>query len=191
MNKHSLFWLIAGALLTQQVMAKEPNDSSYTDLKLDDCQVTSKNPRDESVTWMCVGFDDMPVYVAEGDLRMFVSYGERATEELAASQTLPPFNQIHSKLEWRLRVDSDGRKRPIATILRYFLQNEGKAENQILVVTQIKPGETCHIAYVDAIANPNANADAREAADRLAGTFDCGEQEPEIVGPQTPGIFME
>ena len=186
-----LFCLVATALLTQQVLAKDANSSVYTDLNLEKCGVTTSSAEDESEVWECKGYGNMPVYVAEGDLRMFVSFGDQAKDELAATQTFGPFNRIHTTLEWRLRESADGSTTPIATILRYFLANEGKHENQILVVTQIKAGETCHIAYVDALANPKANEDARAAADRLAGSFDCGEQETEIVGPQTPGVFME
>jgi hypothetical protein len=190
MNMHSVFWLIAGALLTQQVFAKDGNISAYTELNLDECQVISKSEEDESLTWRCEGYEGMPVYVAEGDLRMFVSFGDKAKDERAATQTFGSFNRIHTTLEWRITTDADGKKRPIATILRYFLTVEGKPEHQILVVSQVKPAATCHIAYIDAVANKKANEDARAAADRLGGTFDC-EVEPEIVGPQTVGIFAE
>jgi hypothetical protein len=121
---------------------------------------------------------------------MFVSFGDKAKDERAATQTLGPFNRIHTTLEWRLTTDANGKKQPIATILRYFLQNEGKPDHQILVVSQVKPGATCHIAYVDATANKTANEDARAAADRLAGSFNC-DAEPDIVGSQSPGIFAE
>ena len=56
-----------------------------------------------------------------------------------------------------------------------------KTEGQVLVVTKIAPGATCHVAYVDALANPDANELARKAADEKAVDFDC-ENEPEIVG---------
>lgn len=187
-----VFWAVAGALFAQQVCAKDSVTSEYTDLKLDACKVISQDEESESMSWECVGYGGMPVYVAEGDLRTLVSYGADAKSERAAEQTFGPFNHIHTKLEWRLKSGAGGKKTPFATILRFYLQNEDdkKPEHQILVVTQIKPGATCHIAYIDAKANKKANADARAAADRLAGTFDC-EAEPEIVGPQTAGVFME
>ncbi|UXN74462.1 hypothetical protein N8D56_04770 [Devosia sp. A8/3-2] len=40
----------------------------------------------------------------------------------------------------------------------------------MLVVTQLAEGQTCHIAYIDALANDNANELARQAADK-AGKF--------------------
>src|SRR5690606_17827543 len=94
---------------------------------------------------------------------------------------LPPFNHLGEKIEWRLS-NAEGGWKPFATILRYFVQREeGEDEGQILVVTRLEPGATCHVAYIDAVANENANEMAREAADDLARDFDCAD-EPEIVG---------
>jgi hypothetical protein len=49
-------------------------------------------------------------------------------------------------------------------------------------VTKIVPGATCHIAYIDALANPDANELARKTADAKAKDFDCETGEPEYVG---------
>ena len=123
----------------------------------------------------------MPVMIAEGDLRMFVSYGLESTTEKAAQQTLPPFNHLGPKIEWRVS-NIDGSYKPFATILRFFTQREGSdTEGQVLVVTRVAPGATCHVAYIDALANPNANELARQVADDKAMDFDC-ESEPEFVG---------
>ena len=46
---------------------------------------------------------------------------------------------------------------PFATILRFFIDG---TQRQILVVTRIE-SPACHIAYVDAGANPNPNELAR------------------------------
>jgi hypothetical protein len=89
------------------------------------------------------------------------------------------------KIEWRLSNKTGGYK-PFATILRFYVQrlddagNE-KSEGQVLVVTKVEPGATCQIAWIDALANPNANELARQAADEKAADFDCA-NEPEIVG---------
>jgi hypothetical protein len=169
--------LTALGLIAQAGAAEFSSD--YTDVNLDDCLVMSSD--DFGSTWACPGYKGMPTYVAEGDLRFFVSYGFGADKERAAEQTPPPFNHLGSKIEWRL-TDSSGGWRPFATIVRYFVSREdGEPEGQVLVVTQIEPGATCHIAYVDAIANADANALAQQAADRLAPGFDC-RNEPEIVG---------
>ncbi|MEP4031442.1 hypothetical protein [Roseibium polysiphoniae] len=160
-------------------------DSAYTKIKLDECQLQEAPTTDEGTfggSWLCAGYKGMPVYVAEGDLRMFVSFGIGAEGERAAEQTLPNFDTVNETLEWRLR---DGRA--FATILRWFIDNpEGGKPGNILIVTQVVPGATCQIARIDARANQNANQMARQAADTMAGHYDCG-QEPQVLG--TPGAL--
>ncbi|WP_153771473.1 hypothetical protein [Labrenzia sp. CE80] len=162
-----------------------PIDSVYTKIKLDECEVQEAPTADEGTfggSWHCTGYKGMPVYVAEGDLRMFVSFGIGAEGERAAEQTLPNFNTVNETLEWRLR---DGQA--FATILRWFIDDpEGGKPGNILIVTQIVPGATCQIARIDARANQNANQMARQAADRMAGQYDC-RQEPQVLG--TPGAL--
>jgi len=164
-------------LLILATPALAANTSAYTDIDLDACQVIAED--ELGATWRCEGYGGMMMQIAEGDLRMFVSYGDNAGAEPAAQQTPPPFNSLGPKIEWRL--DEDGE--PIATILRFFVDrsNEEKPEAQVLIVTRLGEGTTCHVAYVDATANKNANELARQAADELALDFDCTDQ-PEIIG---------
>ncbi len=154
--------------------------SSYTDVDLDQCTVISAD--DFGATWACPGLRGMPVMIAEGDLRMFVSYGLESTTERAAQQTLPPFNRLGAKIEWRVS-NVEGQYKPFATILRFFTAapDGSGEEGQVLVVTKVAPGATCHVAYIDARANAEANQMARDAADELAMDFDC-ENEPEVIG---------
>lgn len=165
--------LLPAAAAAQQV------DSAYTDVNLDQCSVITAD--DFGATWACPGYKGIPVMIGEGDLRFFVSYGLKSTDEKAASQTLPPFNYLGPKIEWRLS-NAEGGWKPFATILRYYTQAEpDEPEGQVLVVTKLEMGATCHVAYIDARANSNANAMARDAADELAPDFDC-DDEPEIIG---------
>jgi hypothetical protein len=166
------------AALTTPALA-QLNTSTYTDVNLDACTVVSSD--DMGSTWTCPGYKGIPVMIAEGDLRFFVSYGLDSSDEKAATQTLPPFNNLGPKIEWRLGK-ATGELKPFATILRYFVQRqEGEDQGQILVVTKVEQGATCHVAYIDALANPDANELARKTADDLAPNFDC-ENEPKIVG---------
>src|SRR5690606_20691109 len=122
----------AGALAATGTAAAQQNLSVYTDIDLDACSVFSAD--DFGATWACPGYKGIPVMVAEGDLRFFVSYGLKSTEEKAARQTLPPFNRLGDTIEWRLS-DVVGEIKPIATILRWFTQREsGEPEHQVLVV---------------------------------------------------------
>ncbi|MES0883789.1 hypothetical protein [Roseibium sp. SCP14] len=159
--------------------------STYTKIRLQDCTQTETASEESTFggSWECAGLQGQKVYVAEGDLRMFVSFSPSAAQEPAATQTLPNFNTINETLEWRLR---DGAA--FATILRWFptLDDSGKT-GSVLIVTQLDPGgATCQIARIDAQANKNANVLARNVADRFAGQFDCSKG-PLIEG--LPGIL--
>lgn len=150
------------------------NASAYTKIELAACREIPPAPDDplESGAWWCEGHGGIPIYVSEGDLRFFVSYGDTAPDELAAKTTLPAFNHIGETIEWRLGPDG----RPFATILRFFTSSgDGAPDGQVLVITRLGgPGQVCHIGYVDARTNPDANAIAREVADNGAAEFDCG-----------------
>lgn len=153
-------------------------DSAYTDIDLDNCTIMETS--DFGTVWACAGHKGYPVRIAEGDLRFFVSYGFGADDEPAAGQTPPPFNTLGPKIEWRMS-NASGAWKPVATIVRYFVsKDDGASEGQVLAVTQLGEGTTCQIAYVDALANTNANELARAAADK-AGTYDCA-ADPEIIG---------
>jgi hypothetical protein len=49
-------------------------------------------------------------------------------------------------------------------------------------VTRLPPGAVCHVAYIDGIANPDANDLARKAADETARGFDCGKDKVKAFG---------
>lgn len=154
--------------------------SVYTDLDLDQCLVLDAD--DFGASWSCPGYRGYPLMVQEGDLRFSLSYGFNVDKNNAGFQTLPPFNRLGERLEWRLS-NALGRWMPIATIVRYHTADPETGEDfgQVLVVSQIADGNSCHIAYVDARANDDANELARQAADK-AGDFDCLTDEVEIIG---------
>lgn len=168
---------LVGALGVSQPAVAGFN-SAYTDINLNDCLVLDAD--DFGASWACPGYKGYPLMVTEGDLRFSLIYGFGA--KAADGQTLPPFNTLGPKIEWRLSNDS-GRWMPIATIVRYHTAEPetGADKGQVLVVTQLVEGQTCHIAYVDALANPDANELARQAADK-SGKFDCAKDEVDYVG---------
>jgi hypothetical protein len=154
-------------------------DSAYTDINLDQCLLL--NADDFGASWACPGYRGYPLRIAEGDLRFLIGYGFNINDEPVGPQTLPPFNTLGPRMEWRLS-NATGRFFPIATIVRYRLdKSEEREAGEVLVVTQLVEGNTCHIAYVDARANSNANELARAAAD-ASGDFDCTSDEVEIIG---------
>ena len=178
--------LIAGfglaVVLGAGSMSANAAESEYTPIALDQCQALPIDPDDplQSGGWACAGYLGVPVLIWESDLRFFVSYGVLGASQPAANETLPPFNYINDTLEWRL----DDAGAPIATILRFFAETgDGGPETQVLVVTRLRDdGGVCHIAYVNASANPAANELARQAADLIAANFTCGFHVPIWIG---------
>ena len=163
--------------------------SAYTKLDLEnDC--TFHQSDDQGGAAKCTGFADYPVHFAEGDLRQMVEYGF-VTAGDRGWVSFSEWNRINDTIEWRL-----DNSRPVATIARWFIENiddSGSAnkalEGQVLVISKVgQPGEfdACVVGYVDAKANPNANALARQVADTLAAGFRCGEDPAVFHGQRGP-----
>lgn len=157
--------------------ARAEIQSTYTDVDLNECTVLEST--EFGVTWACPGYKGYPVWIAEGDLRFFVSYGFGAPDQPAASQTLGPFNTLGPRIEWRMSNET-GDWQPFATILRYITESE-TYRGEALVVTRLGPDGVCQVAWIDARANPDANQMARDAADTIAPLFACGQQ-PLVLG---------
>ncbi len=151
--------------------------SIYTDLDPDLCKLIDKaKPGDgEWVNFNCKGYENISVLMSEADLRYYLSYGPKGNKLSVWRQTLPQFNTIGKKLEWRLH-NRHGQWVPFATILRYYTDSDGQ-KGQILVVTKIGTRDACHIAYIDALANKNVNQLARDIAN-TAHQFNCKQDKP-------------
>ena len=193
---------ICGALLALPLMSAPGASQSieYVYTKFD--AKTCKHPRGRAVedygSWSCPGYEKLNVLLRAGDQRMFVTYGSGKQKDLAATQTFPGFNDVYEgTVEWRIEK-TDGRSRPFATILRWNVVTPDDREKatgpirstgRVLVVTRLGPGGTCHVGYVDARANPDANELARKLADEHARTFKCG-KDKRIVAGKPGGVDM-
>jgi hypothetical protein len=164
-------------------VAASPVKSLYTTVDLKACKKVKRH-RDGDA-WLCEGLAGLPVYVGEGDLRQFVSVGSEAQSRRAATQTLAAFNSIFERgstratIEWRFDRRGE-RKIPYATIVRFHTSRNGR-RGDVLVVSKVSATETCHVAYIDALANSDAITLARFVADQRAKGFDC-RQEPFAEG---------
>ena len=190
MNKTILLGVAMGMATLCPADAQEWR-SAYTDTDSSNCITLAAEPG-HSAELACPGYKGYPLLIRDGDLRMFVSYGFDARDEMAASQTMPGFNTIGEKLEWLIADHPDLGEQPVASILRYHLdRSEGFIpDTQVLVVTKIEPGNTCHVAYIDALANRNANVLARQAAADLVPGWDCESMDIHWIGnldPHTSG----
>lgn len=115
----------------------------------------------------------------EEPVDVFVPVGVRPI-----GQTIPPFNNLGPKLEWR--SPNRAGAEPFATIVRYTYQQmseDGSYSNgQVLVVSRFRSGESCHVGYIDALANASANVMAREVADKYATGGSCPDGAVPVLG---------
>ena len=177
-----MIWSVAlVTMLAAAFPAQAAFQSAYTDIDLNECLILHSD--DFGSSWACPGYRGYPMRVAEGELRFTIGYGFNIdAEPFGGAQPLGPANRLGPEMEWRLS-NATGRWVPIATIVRYLTQSPDAPDQmrEVLVVTQLVEGATCHIAYADATADENAEELARAAADSTAGSFDCAE-EPERLG---------
>ncbi len=170
--------------------------STYTSTAAKDCrQVGKPSALDGSTTRVCKGKDGLVVLIAEDDLREIVSVGRNrraAAEEPAAKIWFAPFNSSETTIEWRAVAT-----KPFAIIQRWHIADNADPDKQgrpntkaMLVVTRLPPGPVCHVAYVDAVANPTANELARKAADDFARSFSCGKDEVKIIGTRGRAVEL-
>jgi hypothetical protein len=176
-------WLALLLAAPQEARAIQQVKSLYTVIDLDKCKPVATHP--DGNQWLCEGLPGYPVYIAEGDLRFYLSAGPKAAETRAAKQTLVPFNTVfegnsnRTTVEWRFII-RDGNPVPYASIVRYFTSSDD-SQGQVLVVTRVTDTEACHVAYIDALANPDPIVLARRVADEQARAFNC-RSEPSRIG---------
>jgi hypothetical protein len=177
----------AVALLLSLAPAKA--ESVYTSPNLDtDCTLLEKSD-DDGGSWKCKGYKDYSVWFSEGDARQSIFFGHLGEwYKQTAWESFGPFNHYGGTVEWLIE---DGR--PYAAISRFFIQNFeediAKNEGQTLVISKVgQPGvgEACVTAYVDARANKEPNALAREVAAKVVKGFKCRIDEPVYHGAEGP-----
>ena len=126
---------------------------------------------------LCKGLPGYPIYISEGGLRTYFSVGPDAGNRQAAQQTLNSDNSLfdptggRGTVEWRF-VIRDEQPVPYATIVRYFTHAADRS-GEVLVVTRVTEDEACQVAYVDALATPDAIVLARKLADTVARSGVC------------------
>jgi hypothetical protein len=153
-------------------------ESAYQPLREADCPVVASD--EVGSTSFCHGPDGTPFLVTEGDARMSVTFGGVGPGSRPAFQSFGSFNSLGELIEWRMEKGV-----AYATILRWHLDpGDGGAPGQVLVVSKVGAGQSpgCVAAYVDALANADANALAQQAADRIAPNIDCAIHMPFYYG---------
>ncbi|WP_448951629.1 hypothetical protein [Labrys neptuniae] len=194
-----LLALAALLMLSSGVLAAEPFSSAYTKFDTAKCAHQPGSDEEDYGSWRCQGYRGLPVRLSAGDQRMFVSFGQSGSHDLAARETLTGFNDAYrGTVEWRLAA---GERRPFATILQWQVMIEADhrtasngpspASGRVLVVTRLGKDGICHVGYVDVRANAgNANALARKIADEQARAFRCGQDKPVVLGAVSAGLSL-
>jgi hypothetical protein len=172
----------------------QPVQRATTQFDTKQCKHTRGRDVEDYGTWRCPGYLGVDVWIGAGDQRMQVSFGRNAANEPAAAQTFPAFNNVYAgTIEWRIAAMPDGSPRAFAAILRWNVRLESDARvstGRVLVVTRLGPGGVCHVGYVDARANADANELARRLADEHARAFKCGSDRPKAAGKVSPGLAL-
>ena len=166
--------LVIGALLivSGSPGAAQTVESRYTKTKA--CRTRVLDKETGASVSICPGLGGLVTVVSEDDIRQTVSVGATeaaARREPAASAFFGPPSAAGETIEWRSRGG-----RPFALIQRWSVGGDDRETASVLVVTRLPPGPVCHVAYVDARANKDANVLARKVADERAAGFDCAKQ---------------
>jgi hypothetical protein len=185
-TKVVLISALTAAALASFAQAEAPvTTSRYVKFDLEHCALVEKSEEGASSVRHCRDPSGFEFFVAEDDLRYSIGYGPQGREQRSFHQSLAPFNTINTTLELRQRA---GAKGPHASILRYYTEGiiddetgRLRQRGEILVVTKIDGAKACHLALIDAVANPDANRLAQEAADKGDG-FNCETDEPKRLG---------
>jgi hypothetical protein len=191
-----MFKTICGALLALSLLgapaASQSIEYVYTKFDAKKCKHEKGKEVEDYGSWLCPGYEKLRVLLTAGDQRMHVSFGPWKKHNIALSQTFPGFNNVYEgTVEWRIEKNANGKSRPFATILRWNLVTVAdqekatgpiKATGRVLVVTRLGADGVCHVGYVDARANPDANVLARKIADEHARTFKCGKDKRIVLG---------
>lgn len=187
----------AAALLTGCLDGEFDNAvSTYTNIEPDVCEGIYANEEGLVFVSACEGVGPWTVYVHADSHREMTAYatvpvaaGERP-DHFAFGGYMGNMGGYNNTIEWRLKQEGG---EPFATIHRYRFPDmeDFSRAREILTVTALRADyalESCHVGYVDATDLPDANALARELADRLSYTYQCGTDQIWVIDRDTPTI---
>lgn len=173
--------ILSAAFMIMSHDASRANESTYTETFGVHCRLISEY--ELGATHRCPGPGGEFYDISEGDLRFSLSFGVRATDAPAKGwRSFSNFNTVGQKVEWRL----NGKGQPFAAIVRYHIDDPDdyeKPAHQVLVVFKVeREAGPCHVGYIDARANAEANALARRVADEVVPGFVCGTDKMDWYG---------
>lgn len=155
----------------------EPMKSAYTSTEPENC--TSVGTENGAPVLRCPGPEGHVFLMNIAEHKVFLSCGPEPMREKVWTETMPGTHRIGDVMEWVLTGTT-----PVATIVRYFIDRSAAdlPEEQVLVVTRLGQANSCHVAYIDARRNDNANEIARDAVSTYAMAWDCREVTARSIG---------
>lgn len=179
-------WLTSGSAFAQTPPAAP--ETRYTELVGGNCRFISEDRRTgEDALKRCPGHGDLMVETFASHTRTSLSF--RFSRKQRAADVVTGWS-LGKIVEWRGGTANKGFE-PYAAIVRVLMKDPEvvtrRPDGEVLAVMRVDPreAEACVIAYVDARANKSANRLARDTADRLAPTFLCKSDKPEVAGART------
>lgn len=146
--------------------------SMYTDLSPAKCKTTEVVKETGSSVQKCAGVAGYSLLVLDDDERQSVTVVTPDGKQHGLdywSVITGAFSSLGDKAEWRM-VNKGGKMVPIALIVRVYASENPESPNQrtsYLAVAKITSEKICVTAKIK--AGPNANVEARRAADTSAG----------------------
>ena len=156
--------------------AAQTNKSMYTSLAEKQCRkLKSAEAGDEGYEGRCRGVAGYALLLSEGDLRQNITVitPKGAKHSLDLWDVISGgFSSVGPKAEWRMSTQN-GKQTPVALIVRYNASENPDQPDKLtsyLAVSKITSTEICVTDKI--LPGPNANEDARRAAD-TATTKPC------------------
>lgn len=157
----------------------QTNKSAYTPLGDKQCRkLKSAEAGDDGYEGRCPGVAGYALLLSEGDLRQNITVvtPKGAKHSLELWDVISGgFSSVGPKAEWRMAMQN-GKLAPVALIVRYNASENPDQPNKLssyLAVSKITATEICVTDKI--LPGPNANEDARRAAD-TAATKPCLKQ---------------
>ena len=169
------------------VFAASPSpaaDSTYTELVKGKCRFLPIGSEPEAPqVKTCPGHGGaQPMTTAAGTT---VAFGLRWSKSRIDADIVSGWS-LSDKVEWRGVVTGKG-FHPYAIIVRVIPKDPDtmRGGGHVLAVIRLEAKRACLATGVDVVANADANALAREAADTVARSFTCGQDTPRVTGATT------
>jgi len=195
----------AVAILLASVGVANAADSIVTELVTDRCTVAMVETEDEAgeplkkedhypTAWRCKGNGGLFAYVLYNHEREEIAFGT-ARRETTGYMRHGHFGSWGPSVEWRGTKNKNGQLAAVAAIVAYRWdirngdnENDREVGGDLAVIRLGKSrGETCIIAWVDTVANPDAMSIARQAADQRAAGHKCSAaHKPGYLGKRSP-----